>query len=149
MKVFDLSCAHEHRFEGWFSSEQDYEDQCTRSLVECPMCGDRQVRRLLSAPRLNLSRSPESGPQSPAQPATNLTPEQLQALWLKAARHIINNTEDVGDRFVEEARRIHYNEAPERGIRGTATAEQTAELAEEGIAVMPLPLPEIAKNRLQ
>jgi hypothetical protein len=81
--------------------------------------------------------------------ASNLTPEQMQALWLKATRYIIENTEDVGDGFAEEARRIHYNEAPERSIRGTATAEQTAELADEGIAVMALPLPESAKTRLQ
>jgi hypothetical protein len=111
--------------------------------------GDRQVRRLLSAPRLNLSRSgPEQSPPSAVQ-ASNLTPEQLQAVWLKAARYIVENTEDVGERFAEEARRIHYDEAPERSIRGTASAEQTAALAEEGIAVMALPLPEIAKSRLQ
>ncbi|MEN9763233.1 MAG: hypothetical protein RI906_3059 [Pseudomonadota bacterium] len=149
MKVFDLSCSQEHRFEGWFNSEQDYDDQCARALVECPLCGDRQVRRLLSAPRLNLSRSgPEQSPPSAVQ-ASNLTPEQLQAVWLKAARYIVENTEDVGERFAEEARRIHYDEAPERSIRGTASAEQTAALAEEGIAVMALPLPEIAKSRLQ
>jgi hypothetical protein len=149
MKVFDLSCSQEHRFEGWFNSEQDYDDQCARALVECPLCGDRQIRRLLSAPRLNLSRAgPEQAAPNAVQ-ASNLTPEQLQAMLLKAARYIVENTEDVGERFAEEARRIHYNEAPERGIRGTASAEQTAALAEEGIAVMALPLPEVAKNRLQ
>jgi hypothetical protein len=149
MKVFDLSCSQEHRFEGWFNSEQDYDNQCARSLVECPLCGDRQVRRLLSAPRLNLSRSAHEPAPAGAVQASNLTPEQMQALWLKATRYIIENTEDVGDGFAEEARRIHYNEAPERSIRGTATAEQTAELADEGIAVMALPLPESAKTRLQ
>jgi len=78
------------------------------------------------------------------------TPDaKLQGEWLKLMRHVMAHTEDVGERFAEEARRIHYNEAPERGIRGTASAEQTAALAEEGIAVMALPLPEVAKNRLQ
>ncbi|MCO4095216.1 MAG: DUF1178 family protein [Acidovorax sp.] len=76
-------------------------------------------------------------------------PQALHAAWLRLARHIAKNTEDVGDAFAQEARRIHHGEAPERGIRGQATAEEAMELLEEGVAVMPLPLPVAAKETLQ
>lgn len=162
MKVFDLACEHDHRFEGWFGSAQAFDEQLGRGFVECPVCTSRAVRRMPSAPRLNLSTSPEPRPQ--AQPARDTegkgregaavaaampTPQQLQALWMKMARHLAENTEDVGERFVDEARRIHYNEAPERGIRGVATREQRAELADEGIDVFSFPLPAAAKETLQ
>ncbi|GAB3625484.1 hypothetical protein PTE30175_02770 [Pandoraea terrae] len=148
MKVFDLRCAHDHTFEGWFGSEDDFVSQQDRGLVTCPICGDTAVTRLPSAPRLNLSgataRKPAVGTDDPAR-----TKQQLQALWMKAVRRVLANTEDVGDRFAEEARRIHYDEAPERSIRGSATLEETQALAEEGIEVMPLPLPEGLKDTLQ
>lgn len=149
MRVFDLCCTAGHRFEGWFASESAFEDQCARALVQCPVCGDTAVARLPSAPRLNLSGAgpgPEPAPSAVAAPAeavvANAPPEvQMQALWLQAMQHVIRHTVDVGPRFAQEARRIHYGEAPHRGIRGQATAEERAELANEGIEVMPLPLP--------
>lgn len=142
MKVLDLRCAHDHRFEGWFADDADFASQRERGLLECPVCADRSVERLPSAPRLNLSH-----PSAPAQTVTRA--EDLQSLWLRAVRHVLQNTEDVGERFAEEARRIHYGEAENRGIRGRATPEETEALAEEGIEVVPLPLPEALKNPLQ
>lgn len=151
MKVFDLVCEFDHRFEGWFGSEQAFEEQVANQLLECPMCGSRSVVRTPSAPRLNLSSQGERPPAEGVQRPDPMTPEQqqVQALWLKLARHVMDHTEDVGERFAEEARRIHYEEAPSRGIRGKATAEETRSLAEEGIEVMNLPLPNLDKGPLQ
>lgn len=160
MKVYDLGCEQDHRFEGWFGSADDFDRQSERGLVECPLCGSRSVRKLLSAPRLNLSSAPEAcsakgsmpaaAPRPPSAPADGgMTPARIQALWMRVARHVIANTEDVGKRFAEEARRIHEGEAPERAIRGVSTPQQAAELAADGIAVMALPLPLGAKETLQ
>lgn len=139
MKVLNLRCANGHGFEGWFASDEDFMDQNGRALIECPLCADRIVTRLPSAPRLNLS-----GAQAPAQQASETTAvamPDMQATWLQAVRHVIANTEDVGERFAEEARRIHYGEGSPRGIRGKATPEQRLELLEEGIEVVSMPLP--------
>lgn len=151
MKVFDLVCELDHRFEGWFASEKAFEDQCSASLIECPMCGSRAVARTPSAPRLNLSGLGERTSTASPDAAAEMTPEQrqAQALWRGLARHVMENTEDVGERFAEEARRIHYQEAPSRGIRGQATADEARELADEGIEVLSLPLPASPKGRLQ
>jgi hypothetical protein len=154
MKVFDLACEHDHRFEGWFASGQAFEDQQRRALIECPVCSSHDVRKMPTSPRLNLSHATER----PAQPAdaagtdrqhVAMTPAQVQAVFLKMARRIIETTEDVGERFVEEARRIHYREAPERAIRGSASYEEATALREEGIDVFALPLPRALKEPLQ
>ena len=165
MKVFNLSCAKEHRFEGWFQSAADYDDQHARGLLVCPNCGDADVRKLLSAPRLNLSGASatpnlvqESQPNETAKaamPASKVIQsahpniEQMQALWYRVAQEVVRNTEDVGSNFAEEARKIHYREAPERGIRGQATADEAAQLADEGIELLAMTLPESMKNPLQ
>jgi hypothetical protein len=148
MKVLDLHCSAHHQFEGWFASEDDFQGQLGRGLVECPMCGDKAITKKLSAPRLNL------GAQQPAQPQARqevvTAPDaSLQAAWLKMVRHVMANTEDVGERFAEEARKIHYGESEERGIRGQATPQQTESLLEEGISVLPLPIPKGMKEPLQ
>lgn len=146
MKVLNLCCALDHRFEGWFSSEDDYQSQLERGLVECPLCGDTTIQRLPSAPRLNVSgaREPVAMPQAP-------TPEAmtLQSMWTRAVQHVLANTVDVGDRFADEARRIHYGEAEERAIRGQATPEDRQALQEEGIEVMSLPVPAALKGPIQ
>lgn len=148
MKVLDLRCRHGHRFEGWFASEDDFLDQNGRGLVECPLCGDRIVQRLPSAPRLNLSGATEpAAPPSSALEAPS--PPDLQALWLKAVQRVLATTEDVGERFADEARRIHYGETEARGIRGQASPEQREALRDEGIEVMPLPIPAALKGPLQ
>ncbi|WP_420813025.1 DUF1178 family protein [Lautropia dentalis] len=179
LKVFDLCCEHEHAFEGWFASADDFEHQRETGLLECPMCGSRQVRKLLSAPRLNLSHAGEtegrrgSGAEAGAQgraegaegerergqkgqemPSSGLSGgaeqmRELQGALMRGLRKLVESTEDVGSRFAEEARRIHFREAPARAIRGTATARETAELREEGIEVMTVPLPPSLKGPLQ
>jgi len=143
MKVLNLRCAHGHGFEGWFGSDDEFLDQNGRGAIECPMCSDRVVTRLPSAPRLNLSGAREATPAAAPQPA------DLQAAWLAAARQLIAQTEDVGERFPDEARRIHYGEIEQRGIRGQATPEQREALREEGIEVMALPMPAALKEPLQ
>lgn len=138
MKVLDLQCAHGHAFEGWFGSEDDFQSQRTRGLLECPVCCDRQIQKKLSAPRLNLGAAPQEPRQHDVATATDTA---LQAEWLKVVRRVMAQTEDVGQRFAEEARRIHYGEVPQRGIRGQASLEETHALADEGISVMPLLVP--------
>ncbi|RYX93225.1 MAG: DUF1178 family protein [Comamonadaceae bacterium] len=147
MKVLNLQCAHQHAFEGWFGSEEDFQSQLARDLVECPMCGDTAITKMLSAPRLNLgAAAPATTPKQEVVSAPDAT---MQAAWMKMVRQVMANTEDVGDTFPEEARRIHYGEAEERGIRGQATPAETEALIEEGIGVLPLPVPKALKGTLQ
>jgi hypothetical protein len=141
MKVLDLQCPDGHRFEGWFASADDFESQQSRKLIECPICGANEVSRLPSAPRLNLSGATET--KVPAGAA------QMQTRVMRALREVLEKTENVGDRFAEEARRIHSNEAPARNIRGVTTPEDAKALVEEGIEVMPLPVPAALKEPLQ
>jgi hypothetical protein len=148
MKVLNLRCANGHGFEGWFASEDDFLDQNGRGLLECPLCADKVVTRLPSAPRLNLSGAREPAPTEPP-PAPPAQAADLQAAWLQAVRRLVAETEDVGDRFPEEARRIHYGEVPQRGIRGQATPEQREALREEGIETYALPLPPALKGPVQ
>ncbi len=163
MKVLDLQCQHHHSFEGWFASEDDFQSQNTRSLVECPLCGDHQITKMLSAPRLNLSGasqalSPESS-QASAQPSSQalavessaaaVMPLEAQQAWLHMVQHVLAHTEDVGGQFAQEARKMHYGEAPERAIRGQVSKEETSALLDEGISVMPLPMPAAIKGPVQ
>jgi hypothetical protein len=145
MKVLNLQCSHSHSFEGWFASENDFREQLARGLVECPLCGDTAVNKMLSAPRLNLG----AAASAPRQDVVAAPDAAMQAAWLKMVRHVMANTEDVGERFPEEARRIHYGECDERSIRGQASREETEALIEEGIAVMPLLIPKALKEPLQ
>ena len=149
MKVLDLQCGHAHGFEGWFASEDDFIGQQTRGLVACPMCGDSTITKKLSAPRLNLGnpRPPETEKHEVVVAGND--DNSLQAAWLGLAKRIVANTEDVGERFAEEARRIHYGECEQRGIRGKASHAETEALMEEGITVMPFALPEVLKGQLQ
>ncbi len=156
MKVLNLRCANGHGFEGWFASDDDYMDQNGRGLVECPLCGDHVVSRLPSAPRLNLSGAREpvlvgaAADDAPAAaPAAQPQAADLQVKWLHAVRHLLATTEDVGERFAEEARRIHYGEQPTRGIRGQATPEEREALLDEGIETMSLPVPRALKGPVQ
>jgi len=147
MKVLNLQCSHRHAFEGWFGSEDDFQGQLERGLVECPMCGDTAVAKMPSAPRLNLGAQQ---PGSAGRQEVATVPEaEMQKAWLKMVRHVMSQTEDVGERFAEEARRIHYGESEERGIRGQASREETQALLEEGIGVLPLPIPKALKGPVQ
>jgi len=145
MKVLNLRCAGGHGFEGWFASEDDYATQSKATGIACPLCGSTEISRLPSAPRLNVSRHASAEPE-PASQGMQMT---LQSQWLKVVRQVMSSTEDVGDRFAEEARRIHYGEVEERGIRGRASSEDAEALREEGIAVVALPLPDALKGTVQ
>jgi hypothetical protein len=149
MKVFDLCCSHGHEFEGWFASEDDFQGQLTRGIVACPLCSDTAITKRPSAPRLNLSGA--QAPSPVAQPAaqTVTRPGDMQAAWVQAVRQLMERTEDVGPRFAEEARRIHYGETAQRGIRGQATPEERQALQEEGIETVAIPVPEAMKGPLQ
>ena len=161
MKVLNLCCAHDHHFEGWFGSEADYLSQHERGLIACPLCADTAIKRLPSAPHIHTSGSRELVPAAqsakPEEPAGNaVVPMQdssvqltQQAAWMRAVQHVMANTDDVGKRFAEEARRIHYGESEERAIRGQATMAEAKALVEEGIAVVPLPVPAALKGTLQ
>lgn len=159
MKVLDLQCRHGHAFEGWFASQEDYASQRERGLLTCPVCNDAEVSKKLSAPRLNLGRSAEPAapasdvPQvpatAPAAQAMPALPQALQAAMLKMVRHVMANSEDVGTQFAEEARKIHYGEADNRNIRGQASREETEALLDEGIDILPLPVPAGLKEPLQ
>jgi len=157
MKVLDLHCSHGHRFEGWFTSSADLQMQTEAGLLECPVCSDKNIKPLPSAPRLNVSGARElqignssGGLQDSAQARGSEPIEMtMQAAWLRAVQHVIRNTEDVGDRFAEEARRIHYGEIDERAIRGRATPDEAEALKEEGIEVMSLPVPASLKGPIQ
>ncbi|MDO8252920.1 MAG: DUF1178 family protein [Rhodoferax sp.] len=158
MKVLNLQCGHQHSFEGWFGSEEDFQAQRARGLIECPMCADKDIQKMPSAPRLNLGGHPaqevpekSSDKLRPALPAADRPDDAgaggtppgansvAQGAFLKALRHAVANTEDVGDRFTHEVRRMHYGDAESRSIRGKASLKETVELLEEGIDIMPLP----------
>jgi hypothetical protein len=149
IKVFNLACDLDHTFEGWFASHAEFDRQLAAGLVECPVCGSRAVQKMPSAPRLNISGAQEPA-SAPAKEAVAMPNEAaMRAMLAQIARHIVANTEDVGEQFPEEARRIHYEEVPRRSIRGVASREEAAELEDEGIEVMPLPFADLLKNPLQ
>jgi hypothetical protein len=144
MKVLDLQCASLHVFEGWFASEDDFSEQRSCGLIQCPMCGNTEVAKRLSAPRLNfgatLPVTDIGANQSVTQVSESLVPSQVQ--WLQVCKDILASTVDVGGEFTEAARKIHYGEAPHRAIRGHATQEQVKTLIDEGIGVLPLVIPD-------
>ncbi|HPM68838.1 MAG TPA: DUF1178 family protein [Piscinibacter sp.] len=144
MKVLNLRCAHDHRFEGWFASGEDFESQTSRALVSCPVCADTAVTRLPTAPRIKSSAQRRD--EDAAAPSTS---NELQSAWMQAVRHMMASTEDVGARFPEEARRMHYGETATRGIRGQASREDADALRDEGIEVMALPVPAALKGPVQ
>ena len=147
MKVLDLHCQNDHAFEGWFGSEQDFQNQLQRGLLTCPLCGDAQVSKALSAPRINLGarETPAMASPQPDGAASSEVSEPAQvsmptaASVLQWARQAAAQAEDVGSQFADEARRIHRGDAPERAIKGQASADQTLQLLEEGVPVLPLP----------
>ena len=144
MIVFDLLCGAGHRFEGWFGSADDFAAQRDRQLLSCPACGSQQVSKVPSATRANLGAVE---PKKPAAPAK--TPEMegkdpfaiAQMLYSKMLDELFTKSEDVGREFPTEARKIFYEQAPARAIRGQASDEEHQELVDEGIPVARLPVP--------
>jgi hypothetical protein len=139
MIVFELACAEDHRFEGWFASADEYARQEATGLLACPVCGTSRVRKLPSA-KVRTTAVAEPAAQAVARRTGDSTRSPPQEVTLASfIEQIVANTEDVGRAFPEEARKIHYEEAPRRPIRGVATRGEARELADEGIPVMSLP----------
>lgn len=138
MIVYDLSCSNGHDFEGWFASGTDFDHQKAAGLVGCPVCDGVDVQRRPSA-KVRVTRSHAAAPASTAPAPTQDAIAGLPPELLAKLRDAVRNTEDVGERFPEEARKIHYDEAPPRAIRGKATHEEAQELSEEGIDFSQLP----------
>jgi len=131
---FSLHCDKEHEFEGWFSSSADFDGQSERGLIECPICGSRQIGKALMAPAVANSR------EAPARPLA-MDPEKREAMrkLRDMVQAVKKNSEDVGERFADEARKIHHGETEARGIFGKASSEDAKSLVSEGIEIAPLP----------
>jgi hypothetical protein len=138
MIVFDLTCGHGHRFEGWFASVDDFERQSKAVLVRCPVCDDASVVRLPSA-KVHVGRATIDAPRTEQESETESTITGVPDELVRKLREIVRNTENVGRRFPEEARKIHYEEVPGRPIRGQASKDEADALRDEGIDFTPLP----------
>jgi len=145
MIVFDLLCGDGHRFEGWFGSAADFSAQKERRQLACPSCGSSRVERVPSASRVNLGAQEPKPANVPAKPTPDMEGKDpfaiAQMLYSRMLDELLTRTEDVGKDFPAEARKIFYQEAPARGIRGEASAEEHEALLDEGIPVARLPLP--------
>jgi len=140
MIVFDLICTNQHPFEGWFASADEFHRQREHGMISCPVCRDRGVEKRPSPVRFNRLAAPANTPgaEHPSAPTAAHFP---QADLQRVLDLLLANTEDVGTRFPEEARRIHYGMSSPRGIRGQAAPEELAALEDEGIEVLQLPVP--------
>jgi hypothetical protein len=175
MKVYNLACPLNHRFEGWFTSEEDCLAQQDKGMLACPICDSTEISRMPSAPHIAKSGSSKDTPSSTELTvASSASTEhtgvsgtlsgdvlaltgsdhsqleaQVQAAFLKGMRDLMGKSEDVGNSFAEEARKIHYKESPERSIRGQTTLDEAEALSDEGIEVMAIPMMPAFKNTLQ
>ena len=132
---FSLACEHEHEFEAWFRSNDDFDTQKKRGFVECPSCGSRKVDKALMAPAVATGRKQEKMALAMGEQQRRMMAE------LKALSHKMRENADyVGDKFAEEARKIHFGESEARGIYGEATLEEARSLAEDGVSFMPMPV---------
>lgn len=132
---FGLACEQGHEFDGWFRSSDDFDKQKKRGLIDCPECGSHRVDKALMAPAVSTGRKREKM-------ALALNAEQRRVMKeMKAlSEKLRENADYVGDRFAEEARKIHFGETEQRGIYGEATAEEAKTLAEDGVPFMPIPV---------
>jgi hypothetical protein len=175
MKVYNLACPLDHRFEGWFASEEDCLAQQDKGMLACPMCDSTEITRMPSAPHIAKSSANKVASTSTELTIANADASdggsvsgtlsgnvvaltggdhsqleaQVQAAFLKGMRELMGRSEDVGSSFAEEARKIHYKESPERSIRGQTTLDEAEALREEGIEVMAMPMLPAFKNTLQ
>lgn len=135
MISFALTCDSAHDFEGWFRSNEDFETQQKRKLVGCPVCGSHRIEKALMAPAVSTGRKQEKI-------ALAMSAQQREALaQLKAlSEKIRENADYVGDKFADEARKIHFGETDARGIYGEATLDEAKSLAEDGVDFMPIPV---------
>jgi hypothetical protein len=146
---YALSCSDGHRFEAWFRSAADFDNQQLTGLLSCPICGDVEVGKALMAPSV-VSRGDPAAEAAPPSPVGPVAPAEAPTLAAGPAEMIerlrelksalLANSEHVGPRFAEEARRIHYGEAPARLVHGEASTEEAKKLIEEGVGIMPIPI---------
>jgi len=149
---YQLNCAEGHTFEAWFRSSKGYDAQVQRKQVTCPVCGSVEVKKAIMSPRVARARArrpaaPAGAPPAPSgaaapEPQHMLNGEQRKLLnQMRQLRdEMLAKSDYVGPRFAEEARRIHNEESPARGIHGEATPEEVAELKEEGVDICPVPV---------
>lgn len=133
MIKYALKCAEGHGFEGWFRNSEDFDRQAKRKLLECPECGSAKVEKALMAPAIA-----KSGAKSGSGRLADIR-EDMREAAKKARDYVEKNFDNVGEKFPEEARRIHYGESPERNIYGEATLSEAKELVDEGVTIAPLP----------
>jgi hypothetical protein len=137
MIIYDLQCANQHQFEGWFKNAAEYENQLASAMIHCPLCGTDQVTKVPTASHLNIGKTTEARPRAQAEQV--VLSQEANALLYELHEHVKQNFEDVGDEFATEAKRMHYGETEERNIRGNATQDEVSELNDEGIMAFPLP----------
>ena len=130
-----MHCDHDHEFEAWFRSNDDFDTQKKRGFVECPACGSQKVEKALMAPAVSTGRKQEKIALAMGEPQKQAM-AQLKALSEKMRE----NADYVGDKFAEEARKIHFGETEARGIYGEATPDEAKGLAEDGVEFMPIPV---------
>ncbi len=144
MISFSLMCENGHEFDGWFQNTAAYDDQASMGVVTCPACGSAKVEKGLMAPGIPAKSNKKGDARPPVYAgAPDHKTKELVEQVRKLKEHIAEHSEYVGSRFPEEARKIHYEEAEQRGIYGEASLEEAKELIEEGVDVLPVPtLPE-------
>jgi hypothetical protein len=138
MISFNLRCRKDHEFEGWFRDSASFEKDLKKRQIECPVCGDTKLERALSAPNIS--------PSTARAAATHEQARQMRDKMRSFRKEVESTAENVGDRFTEEARKIHYGESDQRAIYGDATLDDAKDLLDEGVPVLPLPWIEDAKD---
>lgn len=133
---YSVKCRNNHQFDGWFKDSATFDKQAKAKQIECPSCGDTKVSKAPMAPR--ISKKSSASRQADESRANEVAQELAEAVG-KIREHVEANCDYVGTEFAEEARKIHYGEADERGIYGEATVEEAKDLDDEGIDVLPLP----------
>jgi hypothetical protein len=140
--VFDLKCADAHVFEAWFGSSSDYETQKKRGLLSCPLCGNAEIAKAVMAPAVPAKGNTRDDTRPvPVAGGEDTRIKQMLGALAEMQKSMIESSEYVGGRFAEEARAIHYGETDARGIYGETSADEAAQLRDEGIEAMPLLFP--------
>jgi hypothetical protein len=147
---YTLRCERGHAFESWFQSSSAYEAQEKRKLVNCPVCGSAKVERAIMAPQIVSKKARNSAEPAPAAPVDAAAPastpllmaqeRELRAKLRELREHIVKNADNVGERFPNEARKMHYGDIEHRPIYGEASPDEARALIEEGVEVSPLPV---------
>ena len=134
MIIYDLICENGHEFEGWFKDSSSYEVQETKGMVICTMCNSNKIKRLLRGSAIKSKEPNETAPVL----YDNNTIEQFKQ-YQKIKNYVIKNFDDVGDKFADEARKIHYGESEKKNIRGTTSKEEEKSLKDEGVQFIKFP----------